>query len=396
VLSLVAVGAMYMAARRATSPEWAVLAAAALAFLSTALEYFRSFKQYGGEVAAVALVLWATVSYLRAPGQRQFACLLAAVAITMTLAYPVAFAAPGIVLAVAFAGSPMRAGVLAGAAAAELAILYWFVIAPNVSPALWTYWEASYADAYGPSVWAVMLFALGVAVHLALRLLRGARGWIEWTQLVCLLPCVLLLAAELAGWYPASDRTRLFIRPCLLLLAVTSFDRLVPARALPVAAVLVALGGVYTQIQIRAAEPFEDYAALIAHLGPRIEPGDRLLVHASAREGFRLYAAMAGWNAPAIYGDTGWPCCRRAGNAPPHSATPQAVFDDLAAKVPAGFAGRLWLVYTTRPLHWAYVGLDEGNLWRSHMWARGCPPEPYVALPNLAISPMRCGLANSP
>jgi hypothetical protein len=66
------------------------------------------------------------------------------------------------------------------------------------------------------------------------------------------------------------------------------------------------------------------------------------------------------------------------------------VLEDLDRKIPKGFSGRLWLVYPTRDTHWKYVGLDEGKLWRNHAWDKGCPPGPYLAFANLAISPMDC------
>jgi hypothetical protein len=36
------------------------------------------------------------------------------------------------------------------------------------------------------------------------------------------------------------------------------------------------------------------------------------------------------------------------------------------------------------------VGLNEGDLWRKRVWEKGCPPGPYVAFKNLAVSPMEC------
>src|SRR5689334_14581043 len=59
LLSLVAVWAMLRAARRVVSAPFAVLATAALAFHPTVVEYFKAFKQYGGEIAATAALLWA-------------------------------------------------------------------------------------------------------------------------------------------------------------------------------------------------------------------------------------------------------------------------------------------------------------------------------------------------
>jgi hypothetical protein len=85
LLSLVAVAAMLGAARRVVSPSWAVLATAMLAFHPTVVEYFRSFKQYGGEVAATGAVLWAAVTYLQKPERKQFCVLLAVVVAAMTL-----------------------------------------------------------------------------------------------------------------------------------------------------------------------------------------------------------------------------------------------------------------------------------------------------------------------
>jgi hypothetical protein len=381
--ALLAVGAAFLAVRRVAGDSWAVAGAGIVAFAAPMLEYLHSFKQYAGEVAASGAVLWAAAAYLQAPDRKRFQGLLGAVLLALPLAYSTAFVAPGAILAVALAGDRRRAGVLAGAAAAELAGLYWWFIAPNVSPALWTYWRQG---APGIGAWYVYLVVLVTAIRLILSLRRGQRTWVQWTQIATLTPCVLLFTAERAGWYPASARTRLFLYPCVLVLGATLLRRGAWARALPIAAIVLAIGRVLPF----AAEPFEDYAAAVEYLRTHVAPGDRLLVHASAREGFRLYAAMAGWDAPALYGDTGWPCCRRAGNAPPRSSTPEAVYADLGRLVPEGFRGRVWLVYTTRPLHWTYTGLDEGNLWRSHMWARGCPPGEYVALPNLAISPMDC------
>jgi hypothetical protein len=53
----------------------------------------------------------------------------------------------------------------------------------------------------------------------------------------------------------------------------------------------------------------------------------------------------------------------------------------------------VWLVYSNRALHWRYLGLDEGHLWRHVPWERGCPPAGYVDLTNVVISPADC---NSP
>jgi hypothetical protein len=152
----------------------------------------------------------------------------------------------------------------------------------------------------------------------------------------------------------------------------------------------LAITGIHRQIAERRDQPAEAYGAAVSALRDRVAAGDLLLVHAGAQQGFRLESTMQGWHSPAIYGETGWPCCRRGVNPAPGSSTAEAVRNDLAAKIPAGFRGRVWLVYANRQAHWDYIGLDEGNLWRNTLWDRGCPPGPYLDFGNLVVSPMLC------
>jgi hypothetical protein len=148
---------------------------------------------------------------------------------------------------------------------------------------------------------------------------------------------------------------------------------------------------VRAQIRERRDQAEEDFSGAFHYLKEHIAPSELLLVHASAREGFRLYSTMEGWSGPPpTYGSTGWPCCARGKRALPGQSTEASVAADLDAMIPRGFSGRVWLFYPSRPSHWAYVGLDEGNLWRSLVWAKGCPPDPFVAFKNLALSPMVC------
>jgi len=148
---------------------------------------------------------------------------------------------------------------------------------------------------------------------------------------------------------------------------------------------------VATQVIERRAVTEEDFAAAVRFLQQRVKPGDLLLVHACCKEGFLLYSKMEDWNPPQVlYGDTGWPCCARGKDARPGISTGSAVTGDLDAKIPRGYSGRIWLLFTTRPTHWSYVGLDEGEIWRKHLWERGCPPGPYLRFENLAVSPMDC------
>ena len=102
-----------------------------LAFHPTVVEYFRSFKQYGGEVAATGAVLWAAVAYFQKPERRQFYVLLGVTVAAMTLSYPTVFLLPGLILAVAL-GNRARAITLAGIAGAVLAVLYWLLVRPEL------------------------------------------------------------------------------------------------------------------------------------------------------------------------------------------------------------------------------------------------------------------------
>jgi len=139
LISLVAVWAMLGASRRVVSAPFAVLATGVLAFHPTVVEYFRSFKQYGGEVAATCLVLWAAVVYLQRPERKQFNILLCVTVAAMTLSYPTAFLLPGLIVAIAFSNRA-RAITLAGVTGVGLAVLYWSLVRPNFTPALRAYW----------------------------------------------------------------------------------------------------------------------------------------------------------------------------------------------------------------------------------------------------------------
>src|SRR5581483_9649242 len=105
----------------------------------------------------------------------------------------------------------------------------------------------------------------------------------------------------------------------------------------------------------------EDFEGAVAFLEHRVQPNDLLLVHACCKEGLLLYSRLRGWRPEHVaFGDTGWPCCARGKNAGPRISNERAVFDDLDSKIPAGYSGRIWLFFTTRPTHWSYTGLNEG------------------------------------
>lgn len=392
---------MWFAARR-VAPILAPLAVAALILPSLAIEYFTSFKQYGAEAAAVAIVLWATFAYLQLLSHIRFLILCVILVGLLPLAYPLAFVAPGIVLAVYAKSGLKRASVLVAAFAGMLGVLYIFFIRPNISPVHWQYWSAGFSEGYSTTLLIAVAVVLLLTVRAALRR--------DFTQLVCLLPCVLLVAAERLGWYPESPRTFLFARPCLIL-AVTMFAEEYVGRwreksqkrwVRPIAAVATIIWALVVVSKYRS-EPLEDYAATVSYLREHMAPNDLLLVHANAREGFRLYSTMANWDAPVVlgnirWGNTGWPCCQRNHPVPdaslPMEKKESIVRADLARMIPGDFRGRIWLAYASRWRHWRYVGLDEGEFSRKILWNGGCTLGAYTLLPNIQISAMDCAAQN--
>jgi hypothetical protein len=395
MLAVTAAVSMLAVNLRLLRPSFALLAAAAVAFDPTVIEYSRTLKPYSGELAATAILLLAAVRYLEQPDRRRFLWLAAAVVFAMPLAYPAVFIVPGVLLAV---GMTRRGVVLAMLAAGILLAMYWFSIRPNLAPELRDFWAVDVDHGMTGGLWAALAFCVAAAIRAALQLARGKLEPRNWAFLVCLLPCLLLAASGALGWYPVSHRTRLFVLPCFALLVMMTledllrprFDRGFEALALALTLGIVAHAAL-NQVIERRAVPEEDFAAAVRFLEPRIRPGDLLLVHACCKEGFLLYSGMDGWKPPSVlYGDTGWPCCARGKDARPGKSTEAAVTGDLDAKIPRGYSGRVWLLFTTRPTEWSYVGLDEGELWRKHLWDRGCPPGPYLRFENLAVSPMNC------
>ncbi len=387
-LALAGVAFMLAASRRLVSLPLAALAAGLLACHPVAIEYSRTCKQYSGEMAASAAILFFAALYLQQPDRRRFYGLTGAFAVTLPLAWSAAFLLPGVAIAV-WARRPegllhenggiRRAATLVTLAGSILAILYIAFIRPNLAPQLREFWIAN-AQPLSPGIAAAIVFCVAAAAWSAQH-----RNWILF---VAMLPCVLLAAANAVHWYPATPRTRLFALPCFLLGAAIVVQHVVRWRHMGTVAWVILIAAAsqasWKQVSEHRNQTEEDYARAVQYLRKHVAPADLLLVHASLIEGFKLY-----WpDSHAIFGDTGRPCCQRGQFT--RLSSRQAVLDDLDRRIPKGFTGRLWLVYSTRDTHWNYVGLDEGKLWRSHAWDKGCPPGPYLALANLAISPMDC------
>ena len=392
--ALIAAGALFSLARRVLSLPWAVLACVLVVFHPAFIEYSHSAKQYSGEVAATVLVLLAAARYLESQNRSGYLWLTGTLVVALFAAYPVAFLLPGVLVAVFFTNVRRAAG-LAIVTSATLLTIWVVFIRPNTAPELRAFWAADAEALFTPRLIAAMLLVL----LLTIRLLTSPTAWRQWTLLICAIPCLLLAMASIGGWYPATQRMRLWVLPCFVMLCVSGGEDLLGKRSPRIFGAL-ALGfalffasvNVRNQIRERRDLPEEDFAGAFSYLKEHVGPSDLLLVHAAAREGFRLYSAMGEWSGPPpFYGNTGWPCCARGRNAWPGTSTEAAVIADINAMIPERFFGKIWLFYPTRPSHWTYVGLNEGDLWRKLVWEKGCPPGTYKALANLAISPMDCG-----
>jgi len=403
-LSMALAAAVFLLAtgRRVLTAPLAGLATAFVVFDLTAIEYSRTLKPYSGELASSAALLLSAALYLDRPDRKSFGWLLGTMAIALPLSYPTVFLLPGVALAVFFIGPRSRAVWLAALAATELLAMYLFLIRFNLAPGLRDFWAADPDNRLSATLVAALSFCVFASIRAALVFARRKPLPRDWFYLVCLLPCLLLAASAAARLYPVSHRTRLFALPCFVLLVTVTVQDLLQRAKMSRAVTAVALGLTFGLAGFAAANqviehrdaPEEDYASAVAFLRDHAAASDLIIVHACCKEGFLLYSGMLHWNpAHLAFGDTGWPCCVRGKDTRSNSSSPQAVIADLDAKIPHGYSGRVWLLFTTRPTHWAYTGLDEGELWRNHLWDRGCPPGPYLRFANLALSPMTCAPA---
>lgn len=368
-LALAAVAALMAAAWRVVSPEFAVLAGSLMAFHTTVIEYSHTLKQYSGEMAASSIILLVTVLYLKDPSSRRFWCLAAACALALPLAYATVFLLPGIAIAIGL----RRASLLLLTSGVVLAILYAFFIRPNVSPVLRAFWMQS-AQGLTRGLLAALLFGAAALAIVRSRLM-----------FVALLPCFLLAATSALHWYPNSPRTRLFVLPGFFLAAVIVAEKLRfrdrRRIVLAIAAGFIVVTA-WKQIRAHRDRPVEDFQGAVRFLRDHAMPSEVIFVHSSVKEGFKLYTRMEGpARGQVVYGNTGYPCCRRG---PPAARA-------TAGDVPA-VRGRIWLFFSTRRAHWDYVGADESRVWRDALRARGCATGEVHELPDLEISRFDCPL----
>lgn len=449
LMGIISAASMFALSWRVFSRRYAVLSSALFILSPISSEYSRTLKQYTLELAVSTIVVLLAVMYLQRPTRRRFFTLTAAVVVGLFFSYPVAFLLPGLVLVVLFSDSSAdvsprspnptrmqsvwRAFILATSSAVMLVAEGLLFILPNAadSSAFRAFWSAhngtdSFARVaasrgyrllkYLPIserlfqrkalVCSAAIFLLLVGFVLAYVKFRvGKRIWLE-LQLICLMPCVLLILADWFNLYPMVERTGLFLLPLVVILVVSSLQLIAEfvadrvRRQWLVAAVdvsmlcvtlLVLWIAIATNPISRSKTPEEEVAGAVSYLHDHATPSDIVWVHASVAEGFKLYSRMTDWNdAPAKFGNTGWPCCSRAALNMAGASTQSSVRSDLDTGVPPGFSGTVWLLYTTRPRHWQLVGIDESLTMRDDLIQRGCSQTATPLFTNIGVDSFNC------
>jgi len=445
LFGLIAVACMFILARRLLTLRFAAAAWALVVFSHVAIYYSRSAKQYSLEQAASTAVILMCILYLERPAASRFYALLAVIAAGLPMAYPVAFLLPGVTLLVVLAtwlpssasGSRTmrwiglaRASLLAVVAGGMLVGIYLLFVRPNTSPSLYSHFDhgrggrsfASYTvfsghklldllplphslvDA-GRFVYGAWTVAFLGGFILACRAFRNGSGkWIQ-VQILCGLPCILLILCDGLAWFPNTPRTSLFVLPALALLFMCDLQLIVDfslrhyrrkwlERFLDVAVACVML---FLAVEcVKLSRTFmqgeeEDVASAVEYLKANVQPRDILFVHASCSEQFKLYAMMDGWgDAPVQFGRTGWPCCPRGIAVSRGSGRNEDVRSDVYRAVPAVFAGKVWILYSTKANQVIYIGADQDAMMMNALRERGCLQEPTPTFQNIGVSLFDC------
>jgi hypothetical protein len=309
-----------------------------------------------------------------------------------------------------------RAAALAALTLLILAAEYVFLVQPNQSEALRRHWHVDYAAQSIVKTALDLAMAMGSLVArppdllragrlplLLLPVLAGLSLWIAprkdraflWSA--CALPILLHLAAHRLNWYPASFRTSLFLLPSLVLLLTAGVHRLslrTPwgASALAVAALAAAGYGIVQRPAASYGVPAEDMEAAVNFVYEGYRAGDRIYVHTTAREPFRFYARVKGWEPDGVLnGSTNWTCCVRGMEWKDRLSSPAKVEADLVRLLGETPQGRVWVLMTARPGQWTYTGFDDTPAVIEYFQRRGCAAEPAPAFYNARAIPYRCG-----
>ena len=415
---------MWCAASKILRRPYAILAWTMFVASPAAFEYSLTLKQYSSDVAASTALLLAGWNYLRHPTRGRFLLLCGAVAVGILLSYSLVFALPFAVLLLLARRAYARTIVTALLGAGIFLWEYLALISKNASPVLQAFWTPDYfhnALLSGMDLlWLLPLpdrfllhskmvgCAAGALVLAGLALACSRRGrWLE-VQAFCGGPCLLVCMANYFSLYPMTARTELFLLPFLVVLLIADLQLVavyllrvdwVRRRSLAViliAASVVLVAGARRIESYSRTLPEEDTASAVAFLRDDVRSEDVLWVHASASEPFRLYAQVLNWtDPPTVYGNTGWPCCPRGVAALKNSSTEAAVRRDFDSTISSDRRGKIWLLHTTRPAHWAFVGLNEAEMVKDLLRERGCTEGATPAFSGVGVSAFDCSLASN-
>jgi uncharacterized membrane protein len=446
-MGILAALAMLLFALRILSRQYAVLAWILLFLSPVEVSYSRQLKQFSSELAATTLILLVCALYIKRGTPRRFWLLTATVVAGLLSGYAIAFLLPGIAFTILL--SPVGSGIPSGPkadlssrfaraclftliAGGTLAGEYRLFVIPNSPAALHTDWDKDSALESFPSMAAsdsykligelplnhrfqqqgVRLTVVGFTILAGLivawlRFRKGRRKWFL-IQTFCLLPCLLIIVSDRFNWYPFTERTSLFVLPCLIAAIVSSLQLLsffVLKRrrewlrpvvdVMVLSAILMTLIAGYSK-NYRVLAPSEDMDGAVSFLQAHVAPEDFLWVHASCSEAFKLCVRMSKWqDPPARYGHTGWPCCARGIPNTKDTSSEALVRSDFGNALPTNFSGRVWLLYTTRPEHWRDLA-DEPRFMQTILQERGCTQTPTPEFFNVRVSAFDCkaGAAN--
>ena len=442
LMGIAAAISMLFLATKIVSRQYALLAWTLFVLSPVAIDYSRILKQYSSELAASATILLACALYLKTPANRRFWLLVATIAAGLLCGYAIAFLLPGIAFMIwmspdrrttaakiAFNASSRigRIVILTAIASGILVGEYALLVKPNSPEVLRFAWAKKNKDVHSFAALAatetydllsdlplphrlqketvllgggVSLITLGLILAW-LRFRKGRRKWLL-IHVLCLLPCVLLIVCDWFTLYPFTERTSLFLLPCVIMLLVSSaqlasYFVLLGRRdwIRPLLSVVI-LGAILFTIKAGRRDlggyrqPIEDMDGAVSFLHSHVQPADFLWVHASTTEAFKLYARMGKWlDAPAHFGNTGWPCCARGIPNTQDTSSEPLVRSDFGGALPHNFSGRVWLLYTTRPEHWQTF-VDEPRIMQAILLEKGCTETPGATFRNIEVAAFDC------
>lgn len=170
-------------------------------------------------------------------------------------------------------------------------------------------------------------------------------------------PVVLLIGANVAGYYPMAERLILFLLAPVALALCEGVQYLIarfptPAALTPryVIAGLLLAAACGALAYRRCGVFVEDARGAVAYLRGVVSPADIVYLHGTAAEQVKFYRTLEDWQHELVLGDTGWPCCPKGGHRivadTPGDATAAL---DFAQKTQTTFPHTVWLIAMARP-----------------------------------------------